>query len=98
MTHGSLFSGIGGFDLATEWMGWTNVLNCEINEFCRKILKYHFPKAKHIPTYKQQTLPFGEDASTFSRADSLASRSASRENERARKTIVILGGLLKKKL
>ena len=46
MTHGSLFSGIGGFDLAAEWMGWTNVLNCEINEFCRKILKYHFPNAK----------------------------------------------------
>lgn len=46
MTHGSLFSGIGGFDLAAEWMGWTNVLNCEINEFCRKILKYHFPNAQ----------------------------------------------------
>lgn len=45
MTHASLFSGIGGFDLAAEWMGWTNVLNCEIDEFCRKILKYHFPNA-----------------------------------------------------
>ncbi len=46
MTHGSLFSGIGGFDLAAERMGWTNVLNCEIDEFCRKVLKYHFPNAK----------------------------------------------------
>ena len=45
MTHASLFSGIGGFDLAAEWAGWTNVFNCEIDPFCRKVLKYHFPKA-----------------------------------------------------
>jgi hypothetical protein len=29
MRHGSLFSGIGGFDLAAEWMGWENVFHCE---------------------------------------------------------------------
>lgn len=44
-----------------------------------------------IPTYAQQTLLFGEDASTFSRVDSPASRSASQENEKARKTIVTSG-------
>ena len=46
MTHASLFSGIGGFDLAAEWMGWQNVFNCEIDPFCRKVLAYHFPNAK----------------------------------------------------
>ena len=46
MTHASLFSGIGGFDLAAEWMGWQNVFNCEIDPFCRKVLAYHFPEAK----------------------------------------------------
>lgn len=46
MTHGSLFSGIGGFDLAAAWAGWTNVFNCEIDPFCRQILKYHFPEAQ----------------------------------------------------
>lgn len=45
MTHASLFSGIGGFDLAAELAGWTNVFNCEIDPFCRKVLAYHFPNA-----------------------------------------------------
>ncbi|MBR7170360.1 MAG: DNA (cytosine-5-)-methyltransferase [Alistipes sp.] len=45
MTHASLFSGIGGFDLAAEWAGWTNVFNCEIDPFCRQVLAYHFPDA-----------------------------------------------------
>jgi len=45
MKHGSLFSGIGGFDLAAEWMGWENVFHCECNEFGQRILKHYWPKA-----------------------------------------------------
>jgi len=45
MRHGSLFSGIGGFDLAAQWMNWTNVFHTEWNEFGQKILKHHFPKS-----------------------------------------------------
>lgn len=45
MKHASLFSGIGGFDLAAEWMGWENVFNCEWEEFPRQVLKHHFPNA-----------------------------------------------------
>jgi len=45
MRHGSLFSGIGDFDLASEWMGWENVFHCEWNEFGQKVLKYYWPKA-----------------------------------------------------
>ena len=45
MTHASLFSGIGGFDLAAEWAGWTNAFNCEIEPFCKTILKYYWPDA-----------------------------------------------------
>ena len=29
MTHGSFFSGIGGFDLAARWSGWKNVFQVE---------------------------------------------------------------------
>jgi DNA (cytosine-5)-methyltransferase 1 len=45
MTHGSLFSGIGGFDLAAEWAGWQNVFHCEWNPFGQKVLKHHFPNS-----------------------------------------------------
>ena len=45
MKHGSLFSGIGGFDLAAEWCGWENVFHCEWNPFGQKVLKHHFPKS-----------------------------------------------------
>jgi DNA-cytosine methyltransferase len=45
MTHGSLFSGIGGFDLASEWIGWDNIFHCEWNEFGQRVLKHHFPKS-----------------------------------------------------
>lgn len=45
LTHGSLFSGIGGFDLAAEWMGWENMFHCEWNEFGKRVLNYYWPKA-----------------------------------------------------
>jgi len=46
MKHGSLFSGIGGFDLAAEWMGWENVFHCEWNEFGQKVLHHYWPNAE----------------------------------------------------
>ena len=44
-TQASLFSGIGGFDLAAEWAGWENIFHCENNKFGQKILNYYWPKA-----------------------------------------------------
>lgn len=53
MKHGSLFSGIGGFDLASEWMGWENVFHCEWMEFPRKVLDYYWPNSdSHIDICK----------------------------------------------
>lgn len=45
MTHASLFSGIGGAELAALWMGWTDAFHCEINPFSRKVLEHHFPNS-----------------------------------------------------
>ena len=46
MNHGSLFSGIGGFDLAAEWMGWHNEFHCEWMPFPRKVLHHYWPNSK----------------------------------------------------
>ena len=55
MKHISLFSGIGGFDLAAEWAGWTNVASCEINPFGRRHLAYYWPHAYHHDDIKTLT-------------------------------------------
>lgn len=44
----SLFSGIGGIDLACEWAGIQTVAFCEIEPFCQKVLQKHWP---HIPVF-----------------------------------------------
>ena len=46
LTCASLFSGIGGFDLAADWMGWKTLLQCECNPFAQKILRYYWPDAE----------------------------------------------------
>lgn len=46
ITHGSLFSGIGGFDLAAETVGFENIFSCEIDDYCDKLLKQNFPNVK----------------------------------------------------
>ena len=45
MRHASLFSGIGGPEVAAAMLGWENVFHCEINEFGRKVLEYWFPNS-----------------------------------------------------
>lgn len=46
MRHASLFSGIGGPEVAAAMLGWENVFHCEINEFGRKVLEYWFPNSE----------------------------------------------------
>ena len=46
MTHASVFSGIGGPEVAATMLGWENLFHCEINPFGRKVLDYWYPNAK----------------------------------------------------
>ena len=45
MIHASLFSGIGGPEVAAAMLGWDNAFHCEINPFGRAILEYWFPNS-----------------------------------------------------
>lgn len=44
--HASLFSGIGGPEVAAAMLGWDNVFHCEINPFGRRVLDYWFPNSE----------------------------------------------------
>ena len=46
MTHASVFSGIGGPEVAATMLGWDNLFHCEINPFGRQVLDYWYPNAE----------------------------------------------------
>ena len=52
MTHGSLFSGIGGIDLGFEWAGIETKWQVEIDPYCRELLSKRFPNAKQFEDVK----------------------------------------------
>ncbi len=58
LTHLSLFSGIGGLDLAAEWAGIRTVGQCEWADFPRAVLEKHWPG---LPRWKDIRDLTGED-------------------------------------
>lgn len=52
MTHGSLFTGIGGFDLAGEQFRIATAWQVECDKNCLKILSQHFPNSKRFTDVK----------------------------------------------
>lgn len=53
MTHGSLFSGIGGFDLGLERAGIETRWQIENDKFCNRVLQARFPEVKRYGDIKQ---------------------------------------------
>lgn len=55
MTVGTLFSGVGGFDLAASWLWGPECIRfqCEIDEFCRRVLARHWPQVVRYGDIKE---------------------------------------------
>jgi len=56
MRHIDLFTGIGGFPLAASWVWGAEheiVAFCEIDPFCQKVLKKHWPEVPIYPDIKE---------------------------------------------
>jgi DNA (cytosine-5)-methyltransferase 1 len=64
-----IFSGIGGFSIGLEAAGLQTVAFCEINPFCRKILKRHWPS---VPIFSDITTINKEDLKALPRIDVIA--------------------------
>ena len=48
ITHGSLFAGIGGFDLGFERAGIKTIWQVEIDDYCRRVLAKHWPSVERF--------------------------------------------------
>lgn len=58
LTHLSLFSGIGGLDLAAEWAGFRTVGQCEFADYPTKVLEKHWPD---VPRWRDVRQLTGDD-------------------------------------
>ncbi|MFH1740199.1 MAG: DNA (cytosine-5-)-methyltransferase [bacterium] len=53
MMHGSLFAGVGGFDLGFERAEFETLWQVEIDPFCRAVLKTRFPQTEILEDVKE---------------------------------------------
>lgn len=57
LTHGSLFSGIGGFELGAEMSEIKNIWNCEFEPHNRSVLKKQFPDTSQYFDIHEMSYP-----------------------------------------
>lgn len=57
LSHGSLFSGVGGFELGAKEAGIETIWNCEFEQFNRDILKKNFPNTKQYENIIGMEIP-----------------------------------------
>jgi DNA (cytosine-5)-methyltransferase 1 len=48
LSVGSLFAGVGGFDLGLERAGMRSVWQCEIDPYCQRVLEKHWPDVLRV--------------------------------------------------
>jgi DNA (cytosine-5)-methyltransferase 1 len=81
LTHGSLFTGIGGFDLGFERAGFKTVWQVEINPYCRQVLERHWPHVRRFADIRD----FGERF-LLERPDIITGGDPCQENSNARQS------------
>ena len=57
VTYGSLFSGVGGFELGLNKIGWECKWMCEIDPYASSVLEYHWSEIPIYPDVRELSFP-----------------------------------------